>query len=99
MRVCVCVSKHGKLKGINRAMIVKCCNITRDTLSNSLMVRKTRTWTAAIHITTFKNRASLLRGHKTVQNVRTNVRALHCDNLDRIQSRLNSVHVHYLEET
>ena len=40
-----------------------------------------------LHLTTFKNRASLLRGHKTVQNVRNNVRALHCDNLDRIRSR------------
>ena len=68
-------------------------------LSNSLMVRKTQAWTAAIYLTTFKNRASLLRGHKTVQNVCTNVRALHCDNLDHIRSRLNNVHVHYLEET
>ena len=60
---------------------------------------KTLAQTAAIHLTTYKNRASLLRGHKMVQNVRTNVRALHCDNLDRIRSRLNSVHVHFFEET
>ena len=61
--------------------------------------RKTLAYTAAISLTTFKNRASLLQVHKTLQDIRTNVRALHCDNLDRIRLRLNSVHVHYFEET
>ena len=61
--------------------------------------RKTHAWTAAIHPTTYKNRASLFRVHKTLQDVRTNVRTLYCDNLDRIRSCLNSVHVHYFEET
>ena len=54
--------------------------------------RKTLAETAPIHIMTLKI-------HKTLQDVRTNVRALHCDNLDHIRSCLNSVHVHYIEET
>ena len=37
------------------------------------------------------------RVHKMLQDVHTNARALHCDNLDCIQSRLNSVHVHCFE--
>ena len=48
---------------------------------------------------TFKIRTSLLRVHETLQDAHTNVPALHCDNLDRIRSRLNSVHVHYFVET
>ena len=60
---------------------------------------KTQALTDAIHLTTFKNRASLLLVHETLQDDRTNVRALHCYNLDRIRSHLNGVHVLYFEET
>ena len=61
--------------------------------------RKTQAQTAAIHLTTLKNRASLLRVHKMLQDVRTDVRALHSDNLDRIRSRLNGLQAHLFEET
>ena len=46
-----------------------------------------------------KNRASLVRADKTLYDVRTNGRALHCDNFDRIWSHLNSVHVNYSDAT
>ena len=65
------MAKVGELKLINRAMIVKRCKITRDTLSNSFMVAK--------------HTHRQLRVHKTLQDVRTSVRAFHCDNLDRIR--------------
>ena len=55
--------------------------------------------TAATRLTTFKNRASLVRSDKTLYDVRTNGRALHCDNFDRIWSHLNSVHVNYSDAT
>ena len=46
--------------------------------------RTTHAKTAATGLTTFKNRASLVRADKTFYDVRTNGRALHCDNFDRI---------------
>ena len=61
--------------------------------------RTTHTKTAATRLTTFKNRASLVRADKTLYDVRTNGRALHCDNFDRIWSHLNSVHVNYSDAT
>ena len=60
---------------------------------------KTHAYTAEIHRTTFKNRASLLGVHKMLQDVGTYILVLHCDNLDCIRSLLNSVHVHSFEET
>ena len=60
---------------------------------------ETRTETAVINLTTFKKPASLLQVYKTLQDIHTNVHASHCDNLDCILSHLNSVHVHYFEET
>ena len=80
-------------------MTVRCCKIKRDTLMKQSHGRKTLASTAAIHLTTIKNITSLLRVHKMLQDVLTNVHALHCDNLDCIRSRLNSVHVPYFEET
>ena len=50
------------------------------------------------YLTTLKNHASLLKVYKILQDIHTNVRALHCDNLDHIQSPLKTVHVHYFEE-
>lgn len=41
----------------------------------------------------------ILRVHNTLLNVHINVRALQCTNSNRILSRLNSVHVHFFEET
>lgn len=61
----ILVAKHSDLKLINCAIIVK-CTITCDTLSNSLMVEKHRQKPTAIHLTTFKNCASLLRVQKTL---------------------------------
>ena len=61
--------------------------------------RTTHAKTAATRLTTFKNRASLVRADKTLYDVRTNGRALHCDNFDRIWSHLNSVHVNYSDAT
>ena len=61
--------------------------------------RTTHTKTAATRLTTFKNRASLVRADKTLYDVRTNGRALHCDTFDRIWSHLNSVHVNYSDAT
>ena len=87
------MAKLGKFKLINCAKIVRYCLITRDTC------KKTHAYRTAVHLTTFKNRAPLLQVHKMLQDVRTNVRALHCDNSDRIRSRLNDVHAHYFEET
>ena len=46
--------------------------------------------TASIHLMILKNRSSLFRVHKTQQDICTNVHALHCDNLDRIQSCLDA---------
>ena len=97
--VYILVAKLGKLKLVHRAKTVIRFKITRDTLSISLMVAKTLGQTAAIHLTTFKNCTSPLKVNKTLQDVSTNVRALHCDILDRIRSLLNSVYVHYFEET
>ena len=37
--------------------------------------------------------------HDYMQHVRTNGRALHCDNFDRIWSHLNNVHVNYSDAT
>ena len=85
----ILVAKHGKLKLINRAMIVK---LLQDYMRQQSRGPKTNAETAAVHLTTFKNRASLLRVHKMLQDVHTNVCALNCHNLDRILSRLNSVH-------
>ena len=61
--------------------------------------RTTHAKTAATRLTTFKNRASLVRADKTLYDVRTNGRALHCDNFDRIWSHLNIVHVKYSDAT
>ena len=61
--------------------------------------RTTHAKTGAIRLTTFKNHASLMRADKTLYDVRTNGRALHCDNFDRIWSHLNSVHVNYSDAT
>ena len=47
--------------------------------------RKTHAETTPIHPTSFKNCASLLRVHKTVQYVHTYVRVMHCNNLDLVQ--------------
>ena len=44
--------------------------------------RTTHAKTAATRFTTFKNRASLVRADKTLNDVRTNSRALHCDNFE-----------------
>ena len=52
--------------------------------------RKTHAETASIHLMTYKNRASLFRVHKTLQDVRTTVHTLHCYNLDLIRSRLDA---------
>ena len=61
--------------------------------------RTTHAKTAATRLTTYKNRASLVRADKTLYDVRTNGRALHCDNFDRIWSHLNIVHVNYSDAT
>ena len=53
---------------------------------------KTQAQTAAIHLMTFENHASLLQEHKTLQDIHTNVRALHCNNLYHIRSHLNNVY-------
>lgn len=91
--------RHCKLKLINRVKILKRCKITRDTLNNSLMVAK--------H--THRRLRFILRPLKIVYQVEyiqrcmtftsTNVGALHCNDMDRIRSRLNTVHGHYFEET
>ena len=46
--------------------------------------RTTHAKTAATGLSTFKNLASLVGADKTLYDVRTNGRALHCDNFDRI---------------
>ena len=65
----ILVAKHGKLKLINRAMIVK---MLQDYMRQQSHGPKTNAETAV----TFKNRASLLRVHKMLQDVHTNVCAL-----------------------
>ena len=59
--------------------------------------RKTHTYAAAIHLKTFKNCASLLQVYKTLQEIGTNVHALHFDKLDHIRLCWNSVN--HLKET
>ena len=70
-KIYIFVAKHGKLKLINHAMIVKHCKITQDIYSKS-HGRETHAYPRVIHLTTFKY-ASLLRVHKTLQDVHTNV--------------------------
>lgn len=50
---------------------------------------------SAIYLIIFKIRASLLRVHKTLLNVRTNICALHCNNLDCLLSCVNSLNVYH----
>ena len=89
------------IANLNRAMIVKRCKITKDMLSNSLMVAKHAHKQLRFILRPLKIVHHSCEYTKTLQDVLTctNVRALQCVNLDHIRSRLNTVHVHYFEET
>ena len=64
--VYILVAQHGKLKLINRAMIVKTLHDYMQHVEQQSHGRTTNAKTAATHLTTFKNRASLVQSRENV---------------------------------